>query len=182
MAGRNVPPFIRRMIMKYLTKFLDIMMKGISWFLIGVLGVMTIVLILAVLSRYFFGFSIHWSDPLARYGQVWIMLLGSTLALRKGMHIGVDNFINMVPQKIRIWVLRFNILLILLFSIAMTRQGFTLITIAEGQTIPEMGIPMKIIYFMIPVAGAILVLTSIEMLFSRNVHSITIAEGEERHD
>ena len=168
--------------MKYLTRFLDIIMKGISWFLIGVLGVMTIVLILSVLSRYFFGFSIHWSDPLARYGQVWIMLLGATIALRKGMHIGVDNFVNMLPQKIRIWVLRFNIILILIFSITMTRQGFKLITIAEGQTIPEMGIPMKIIYFMIPIAGAILVLTSIEMLFNKQIHSITIAEGEERND
>jgi hypothetical protein len=35
---------------------------------------------------------------------------------------------------------------------------------------------------MIPIAGAILVLTSIEMLFNKQIHSITIAEGEERND
>jgi TRAP-type C4-dicarboxylate transport system permease small subunit len=157
-------------------------MKGISWFLIGVLGVMTIVLILSVLSRYLFGLSIHWSDPLARYGQVWIMLLGSTLALRKGMHIGVDNFVNKIPEKIRVWVLRFNVVLILIFSVTMTRQGFKLITIAEGQIIPEMGIPMKFIYFMIPIAGALLVLTSIEMLFKKQITSISTAEGEEHND
>ncbi|MGD8113541.1 MAG: hypothetical protein ACQEWA_01465 [Sphaerochaetaceae bacterium] len=45
--------------MKYLTRFLDFVMKAIGWFLIGVLGVMTVVLVLSVLSRYFFGFSIH---------------------------------------------------------------------------------------------------------------------------
>ena len=168
--------------MKYLTRFLDIVMKAIGWFLIGVLGVMTVVLVLSVLSRYFFGFSIHWSDPLARYGQVWIMLLGSTLALRKGMHIGVDNFVNKLPEKIRIWVLRFNLALILVFSITMTKEGFNLITIAEGQIIPEMGIPMKYIYYMIPVAGALLVLTSIELLLNRDVRSITTAEGEEHDD
>ncbi len=168
--------------MKYLTRFLDIVMKAIGWFLIGVLGVMTVVLVLSVLSRYFFGFSIHWSDPLARYGQVWIMLLGSTLALRKGMHIGVDNFVNKLPEKIRIWVLRFNLALILAFSITMTKEGFNLISIAEGQIIPEMGIPMKYIYYMIPVAGALLVLTSIELLLNRDVRSITTAEGEEHDD
>lgn len=168
--------------MKYLTRFLDIVMKAIGWFLIGVLGVMTVVLVLSVLSRYFFGFSIHWSDPLARYGQVWIMLLGSTLALRKGMHIGVDNFVNKLPEKIRVWVLRFNLALILVFSITMTKEGFNLISIAEGQIIPEMGIPMKYIYYMIPVAGALLVLTSIELLLNRDVRSITTAEGEEHDD
>ncbi|MDC7244425.1 MAG: TRAP transporter small permease [Sphaerochaetaceae bacterium] len=168
--------------MKYLTRFLDFVMKAIGWFLIGVLGVMTVVLVLSVLSRYFFGFSIHWSDPLARYGQVWIMLLGSTLALRKGMHIGVDNFVNKLPEKIRVWVLRFNLALILVFSITMTKEGFNLISIAEGQIIPEMGIPMKYIYYMIPVAGALLVLTSIELLLNRDVRSITTAEGEEHDD
>jgi len=80
---------------------MDIINKGVSIFLILILGLMTTVLFLSVISRYFLGASIPWSDPLARYGQTWIMLLGSALALRKGLHIGVDNLINRLPEKKR---------------------------------------------------------------------------------
>ncbi len=163
--------------MGWFSSLLDRIMRVVSWFLILVLGVMTVVLFLSVLSRYFLDFSIHWADPLARYGQVWIMLLGSAIALRKGMHIGVDNFVNKLPPGLRRWVLRFNVLLILIFSSTMTVQGFRLIGIAKDQIIPEMGVSMEIPYYMVPVAGALLVLSSIELLLRRDISTISVAEG-----
>ena len=71
------------------TQFLNGVARFIQWFLITVLSVMTIAVFISVVTRYLFAWTMPWSDPVARFGQTWIMLLGSGLALRKGMHIGV---------------------------------------------------------------------------------------------
>lgn len=159
-----------------MTSFMNRVMKAVSFFLILILGIMTTVLFFSVVSRYFFSASIPWSDPLSRYGQTWIMLLGSTLALRKGLHIGVDNFIKRLPERKRQFVLKVNVLIILIFSVTMTVQGFRLITIAGSQIIPEMGIPMRYIYYMIPVAGILLTFTCLELLLSSNISGLTSKE------
>ncbi len=162
--------------MKVFSRIMDGIMTAVTWFLIGVLGVMTVVLFLSVLSRYLFAASVPWSDPLARYGQTWIMLIGSSLALRKGLHIGIDNLVNMLPAKFRQIVLHVNVLLIFCFAAAMTYQGFKLIDIASSQTIPEMGIPMAWIYYMIPTAGVLLMLTCIEMVLKANITTMVAKE------
>lgn len=162
--------------MKTFTRVMDGIMAAAKWFLIVVLGVMTLVLFFSVLSRYLIGKSFPASDPLARFGQTWIMLIGSSIALRKGLHIGIDNFINMLPGRLRQIVLHINALIILAFSAAMTVQGFKLITIASDQTVPEMGIPMAWIYYMIPTAGILLMLTSVEMFLKRDIASMVSKE------
>lgn len=158
------------------TCLLDGVSRGISWFLIVVLGIMTIGVFISVVTRYLFAWTMPWSDPVARYGQTWIMLLGSGLALRKGMHIGIENLVNMFPVTVQQLVRRINVLLILVFSIAMTIEGFNLIEIAKDQLIPEMGIPMKYIYYMIPTAGVFLVLTCIEFLLKKRINSLVTSE------
>jgi TRAP-type C4-dicarboxylate transport system permease small subunit len=73
-------------------------------------------------------------------------------------------------------VLKVNLVLILIFSVAMIFQGFRLIGIAKNQIIPEMGIPMAIIYYMIPVSGILLVLSCIELLLRPSIDSLTAGE------
>jgi C4-dicarboxylate transporter DctQ subunit len=158
------------------TRFMNGLIKIIQWFLICVLGVMTIAVFISVVTRYLFSWTMAWSDPVARFGQTWIMLLGSSLALRKGMHIGIENFVNLFPQVIQQIVRRINVILILVFSIAMMVQGFNLIGIAKDQLIPELGIPMQYIYYMIPTGGVILILTCIEFLLKARIDSLVATE------
>jgi TRAP-type C4-dicarboxylate transport system permease small subunit len=82
----------------------------------------------------------------------------------------------MLPPKFRQIVLHVNVLLIFSFSATMTYQGVKLIDIASSQTIPEMGIPMAWIYFMIPAAGILLMLTCVEMVLKANITSIVAKE------
>jgi C4-dicarboxylate transporter DctQ subunit len=158
------------------TRFMNILTKFVQWFLIGVLGVMTVSVFISVVTRYAFAWTMPWSDPVARYGQTWIMLLGSSLVLRKGMHIGIENFVNLFPDTVRQIVRRINVLLILAFSVAMMVQGFNLIGIAKDQLIPELGIPMQYIYYMIPTAGMVLILTCVEFLLKARIDSLVASE------
>jgi C4-dicarboxylate transporter DctQ subunit len=155
---------------------MNVLVKIVQWFLIGVLAVMTGSVFISVVTRYLFAWTMPWSDPVARYGQTWIMLLGSSLALRKGMHIGIENFVNLFPGAFQQLVRRINVLLILVFSVCMLIQGFKLIEIASDQLIPELGIPMQYIYYMIPTGGALLVFASLELLFKPRINSLVASE------
>ena len=158
------------------TRFLNSVVKIIHGFLVAVLGIMTAGVFFAVVTRYLFAWTMPWSDPVARYGQTWIMLLGSGLALRKGMHIGIENLVNLFPSTVQQIVRRINLLLILTFSAAMLMEGFNLIGIAKDQVIPELGIPMQYIYYMIPTAGVFLILICIEFLLKKKVGSLAASE------
>jgi TRAP-type C4-dicarboxylate transport system permease small subunit len=158
------------------TRLMDGLTKILHWFLIGVLGAMTIAVFISVVTRYLFAWTMPWSDPVARYGQTWIMLLGSGLVLRKGMHIGIENFIKLFPDTFRQVVRRINVLLILAFSCTMLVQGFNLIHIAKDQLIPELGIPMQYIYYMIPTAGIVLILTCVEFLLKARIDTLVSNE------
>ncbi|MDR1933615.1 MAG: TRAP transporter small permease [Spirochaetales bacterium] len=158
------------------TRMMDIIVKIMQWFLIGVLGIMTLSVFISVVTRYAFAWTMPWSDPVARYGQTWIMLLGSSLALRKGMHIGIENFVNLFPPLVQQTVRRINVLLIFVFSAAMLVQGFKLIEIAKDQLIPELGIPMQYIYYMIPTGGGLLILTCVELLLRARIGSMVASE------
>ena len=45
-----------------------------------------------VVSRYIFSDPPSWTEELARYCQVWIILLTSSICIRKGSHLAVDYF------------------------------------------------------------------------------------------
>ena len=45
-----------------------------------------------VVARYVFNDPPSWTEELARYCQVWIILLTSSICIRKGSHLSVDYF------------------------------------------------------------------------------------------
>lgn len=162
--------------MRFFTRLMDGIERVFSAFLIMVLGIMTIMLFTAVMSRYFLRVSFPWADPVARYGQTWIMLLGAAIVLRRGMHIGFDVLVNRLPEQIRQWILKFNLVLIAIFSVTMTVQGLELIRRARYQVIPELGLPFVYVYYMFPVAGSYLVLTCVELLLRPRIKGLTSNE------
>ena len=160
--------------------FMDGISQAFSWFLIAVLGVMTAATFVNVVLRYCFSYSIPWADPVARFGQTWIMLLGSGLVLRKGMHIGLESVLNLLPKTLKQIVRRINVLVVMFFAIVMLTQGFKIADIVKDSVIPEMGIPMRYVYYMIPVASVYLILTCLEFFLKKEVGSLVAGEQEQQ--
>jgi TRAP-type transport system small permease protein len=68
-------------------------------FVIGVL--FTGMIVLEVVSRYLFDFSIFFINGAALFLLVWFFLLGAGLALREGSHVGVEFLTNAVSTRTR---------------------------------------------------------------------------------
>lgn len=59
------------------------------------LGLMTLVTFANVVARYGFNSNILWALELTVFMFGWLVLLGASYAVKKGIHLGVDFFINM---------------------------------------------------------------------------------------
>lgn len=67
----------------------------------GILGAMTIITFANVIARYFFNSNILWALEATVFLFGWLVLLGASYAVKKGVHLGVDAIVNLIGHKPR---------------------------------------------------------------------------------
>ncbi len=132
--------------------------------LVGMVGVMTVIIILQVFMRYLFLYSLSWSEEVARYLMIWVSFLGASLALKYGFHIGVEFVINRIPEKMRGWVNLVAKLGILLFLIYFTIGGFRVSWAVRDQDSPALLFSMAYAYLSAPVGGLFMIIQLLNLL------------------
>lgn len=130
-----------------------------KYVLVLLLSALTLIIIAQVLSRTFLGFSIVWSEELARYLLIWSTFIGASIALRDKELVGMD----LLETKLSLqWSESMKIvvhLLVLVFLGFVSYYGFDLATSkgVAGQHSPTMLFSMTYVYIAIP-AGTILMM------------------------
>ena len=138
--------------LKMLMKIINALCEYIT---AAMLLVMTLVILLQVVCRSF-GTGFDWTEELARYLLIGIVLLGTGIGVYRGGNIGIEAVVNALPPAPRrIVSIIMNLCCLLLFS-EMIRYGWRVIRIASRQTSPSMQISMAIPYGVIFVAIVII--------------------------
>ena len=124
-------------------------------------GLMITVALLQVIFRYVFSAPLPWSEELARYCFVWIVFLGAAIGLQRGFHLGVDLFVNALPERFRsgLEVLCFS--LIACFAAVVAYASYPVIALNMMQRSPAMGVQMSWIYIAIPISMVLICLISL---------------------
>jgi len=137
-----------------------------KWLIMVMIPVMVIVIFVQVILRYVFASSLSWAEELARYLLVCISCLGSALAVREGEHISLVFLKNRIPKKIKpLAVLLSHVLLIVFFAFG-ALQGFKLSFSQWIEKTSALQMPMTFPTITIPVAFAIMILFSLELLIN----------------
>ena len=124
------------------------------------LGLMAALVIYQVAARYLFGSPPGWTEELARYLQVWLVLMASPVCVRRGLHLAVDYLGPRLPEGART-VLRTGVLLASgLFCLALAFYGTRLLAVAGLQTSPALGISMVWPYLAVPLSGILMALAA----------------------
>jgi len=121
---------------------------------IVMMAVMSIVILLQVFLRYVMKASLPWSEELARYLMVWIGLMGASLALHEGRHVGVTLVVDRTRGLLRKVLTGIALVAVLWFLWLMLFEGTRLVQNIWQQRSPAMNLPMVIPYAAIPL-GAI---------------------------
>lgn len=121
----------------------------------AMLAVMTLVILVQVVCR-FFGTGFDWSEEVARYLLICIVLLGTGIGVYRGGNIGIEAVVKALPPlPQRIVTIVMNLCCLLLFG-EMVRYGWRVVKIATRQTSPSMQLPMSIPYGVIFIATIII--------------------------
>lgn len=126
-------------------------------------------LFLNVILRYFFSSGIIWAEEFTRFAIIWLTFIGSSIAARKGAHLGVTVIFDLVKnQKIQ-KALHYTVhALTIFFSIFLVAYGGRLtFEIMNYQTVSSsMQAPMYLIYLAIPVGGLLMTYRFVQELIS----------------
>ncbi len=137
-----------------LSNSIDRAMVGLVFLIVAA---MVIVTTLQVVFRVAFN-ALTWSEELSRYLLVWGTFFGATLAYKRGNHIAVTFIIDFFPGKLRVWFNVLTYLLSLTFFVIVAQQGLNMITMQVFQVSPALQLPMKYVYWSIPVSCGIMII------------------------
>jgi len=114
-----------------------------------------------VVARYVFNQPPIWTEELARFCQVWIVLLASSICVRKGSHLAVDYIGPALTPRVRRAVAVFTGGLIALYAAVVVVWGVRLLMLGLVQTSPAMQLNMGYVYLIFPVAGGLMFMEAI---------------------
>ena len=129
---------------------------------------MTIAVLVQVIGRYVFNFSIASAVETATFAQIWMVLLAAGTAMRWGLHVSVDILAAQLPSKL-VRVINFPITFVCLWFLWIVFDGsFRLLEVGDIQSSPVLRIPMFYPYLAIPVAAAYLALEFVIVMWTKS--------------
>ncbi len=152
-APGRVPPV--REVVERLSEAVN---RAVEVVAMAVVGVMVAVVAFGVASRFFLRAPVAWSDELSRYLFVWLSFLGAAVALRRGMHVGVDVLAKRLPSPTQSWLRKVTTAMVLVFLLVVTVAGLQLALFASAQRSPAMRISMLWPYLAVPVGAGLMAL------------------------
>jgi len=114
----------------------------------------------------------NWTDELATFLMIWVGMVGASVALYRGAHLGIDYFVAKLSPRKRVATEVFVFAVIAAFSVAvMLVGGIQAVqrTLGRGQVSPALGLKMGYVYLALPISGFFLSIYSIEFLIEKIV-------------
>jgi TRAP-type C4-dicarboxylate transport system permease small subunit len=141
--------------------------KGLDYAIIMIFMMMFFVVLLNVICRYVFNNSLPWAMEFSRYSFIWIIFLGSALAMRNGSHIGLQIFEKVLPAQYRQYYNLFINLLNVLFLLVFTVVGFIMAFQGSRTYSAVIQMPMLIPYLALPIGGVAMLIEAINIMKSK---------------
>lgn len=106
-----------------------------------------------VLFRYFFDYSLAWTEEVGRYLFVWICLFGVSLGYRVAEHSGYESLVAMAPASVRRWLLAAVDVLVAVFAIVVAVTSRDLIQAGMTQLTSATQFPISYVYLAFPLSA-----------------------------
>lgn len=139
-------------------RIIELVIRIVRWAIVGIFAVMIGATFAQVIFRYLFRSPLPWSEELARYCFVWIVFLGATLGLERGVHIGVDILTILLPARVQRWLAVINEVIILAFALLIIQASVAVVDANRLQFSPALGFQMAKVYLAIPLGMAVMAL------------------------
>lgn len=160
--------------MKALEKIRKVIDVVLSYACAFLFALMVVVGTYQIVTRYFFNSPSTISEELLTYSFTWMALLSSALVFGKRDHMRmgfIADKLTGTPKKVLEIVIE---LMILVFTAGvMVWGGYTIMQLSMTQITASLGIPMGVVYIVLPLSGVLIVIYSV-------LNIIDLAKGIDR--
>ncbi|WP_052699699.1 TRAP transporter small permease [Martelella endophytica] len=143
---------------------------------------MAFAILVQILGRYVFNYSIAGTEETATFAQIWLVMLGAGIAMRHRQHVGVDVLIVRCPVFLQKLVGGLSFLLGLWFLVVVINGSFGLVAIGMMVKSAALRLPLVIPYAAIPVGMTYFALeftiATLPDLLSRKKNTASAEHGE----
>ncbi|WP_157019116.1 TRAP transporter small permease [Mesorhizobium xinjiangense] len=150
-----------------LERFDRVLSRAEDVFIVTLLVTASAILFVNVVARYFFNTGLVWAEEFVRYEIVWLVFIGGSVATRKGIHIGVEMVLHMLPAPAQRLLNICVGVACVAFCLALAIYGLELVAQTKqfGQRSSAMQIPFWIVQLAIPVGAGLMALRFAQRLY-----------------
>ena len=138
--------------------------RGFELLVAAIFALMLGIGLMQVFHRFMLNSSLSWSEEAQIFGHIWIVFLGIPIAYRRGAHLYIETFRDMLPQTLGA---AFDLTVELLwaaFAVSLMVLGWQVAQVAAMQESPGLEIPMSYPYYGMVLGGAYLLLVAVQRI------------------
>ncbi len=147
-------------------RLLDAIDRAAEALVVAIFGLILCIALMQVFHRFALNSSLSWSEEAQIFGHIWIVFLGIPVAYRRGAHLYIETFCDMLPRAPRAV---FNLLIEITwaaFALSMMILGTMVARVAHLQSSPGLELPMSFPYAGMVVGGAYLFIVAARRIAS----------------
>ena len=132
--------------------------RGIEWLLAGLIGLISVALVVEVIFRYLLTGSLLWVEELSRFLFLWSAFIGAAVAVGKGQHFSLRSLVDALPRAPRRAAGITALVAVFALALLLLVEGWRLARFAAPQMSTVLDISRFWFYLAIPVGGALMFL------------------------
>ncbi|ADQ14340.1 TRAP transporter small permease [Halanaerobium hydrogeniformans] len=158
--------------------------KLLNYLAMFFLIIMVVVVSTTVFTRYVFNFTLRWTDEVALLMMIWFGFIGMALGVKESIHLSIEFFMSLLPDKFQEFIYRIEDILVGLFGWFLLRYGWQLYNATKRTRLPATKWSRGLLFIVLPISGFLIIIYSLAKMFSVIKHGTKIArvdecEGEE---
>lgn len=132
------------------------------------LAAMVLIVFGQVVTRYFFKYTPPWSEETSLLLMVWFGFLGVALGVAEKLHLRIDVLTEWLPESGKRFLDRFARFVVFGMGCFMVWEGWALVKVTHESTMAGTKLPSSVLYFIIPLAGVLVILHSVLQIVGIN--------------
>ena len=135
--------------------------RAAEFIIVSLFSILVFAVFLQVIARYIFNSPPSWTEELARYCQVWIVILTSSICIRKGSHLAVDYLSKSLSDRVNYFIKLLISFLVAVYLCIVIVFGVKLMMAGAYQVSPAIQIKMSYVYAIFPIGGVLMLLEAV---------------------
>jgi len=123
-----------------------------------ILAIMTVLVFLTVIYRYFLLAPISWGEEMARFLFIALSMMGAAIAVKDRTHFAITILTSKFPARIRACLEVAIVLGASVLLCVVIEKGWGLTLLNRNQESPALGVPMSLPYAAVPIGGLLMLL------------------------